>query len=174
MVASKKYTQDEQNVRAVIAAYEGPDKPTLEQVALHLGTSWANCQRIVQEHMTPERRKAEAALRYSRSKMGQQNPMTGLSGSQHHGYKGDVPDGHGYLQRKVGLKYVYVHRIVMAEALGMPLLPSWAVVHHIDEDKTNNDLNNLALVTKAGHRASHGRRSAFAKLPLWAQWVSGT
>jgi len=174
MSVSKGFVQDRNNVNEVLAAYLAPDKPTLQQVALRLGTTFHNVQHIVTQGLSKEALKAEQALRYSRSKMGPDNPMTDKSGSQHHGFKGDVPDGHGYLQRKVGRRYEYVHRIVMAEALGMTKLPEWVEVHHIDEDKTNNALDNLAVVTKKGHRYLHAKRSLFARSPLWAQWVSGT
>jgi len=98
--------------------------------------------------------------------------MLGKSGSLHHNHKGDVDDGHGYLQRKVRGRYVLVHRIVMAELLGLAELPSHIEVHHIDEDKTNNSPDNLAAVTGTGHRRLHGPRSRHAS--LWEAWVSGT
>ena len=40
--------------------------------------------------------------------------------------------------------YVLEHRLVMARNLGRPLSPH-ETVHHIDDDKTNNDLSNLQL-----------------------------
>lgn len=46
--------------------------------------------------------------------------------------------------------WILQHRKVMAEALNRPLL-RWEQVHHIDGDKTNNDLSNLEL-----RSGSHG------------------
>jgi hypothetical protein len=43
----------------------------------------------------------------------------------------------------------------MAEAIGMEILPEHWVVHHIDGDRKNNEIGNLAMVTKSGHQAIH-------------------
>lgn len=71
-------------------------------------------------------------------------------------YKGtDVVDGKGYViipkpiwysGRKNG-KYVYLHSVVMCESLGITEIPKGFCVHHIDGDKTNNDISNLCLLT---------------------------
>jgi hypothetical protein len=45
--------------------------------------------------------------------------------------------------------YVLEHRLVMAKSMGRPLRAA-EVVHHIDHNKTNNDLSNLQLF--ASHR----------------------
>lgn len=47
--------------------------------------------------------------------------------------------------------YVWEHRLVMAETLGRPLLPS-ETVHHIDGVKTHNDPSNLQL-----RHSNHGK-----------------
>lgn len=174
MSVSKAYTNDPKNVEAVLGLYLSDEKPVVREVAQRLGTTAHNVQYILRTSLDPERLRAEQALRYSRSKMGERNPMQGRSGSLHHNYVGVIPDGHGYLQVKVSGKYVLLHRKVMADALGVERLPDWLDVHHIDENKHNNDLDNLALVTRSGHRRLHARRSDFEKLPLWAQWESGT
>lgn len=49
-----------------------------------------------------------------------------------------------------------VHIVAMEERLGRTLLPD-ECVHHIDGIKTNNDLNNLALLTRSGHARLHRR-----------------
>jgi len=100
--------------------------------------------------------KALSAIRYSHSKEAEKNPMFGKIGEQHHNWVGLVDDGHGYLTCIKDGKRQFVHRVVMAEALGLAELPNTFDVHHIDENqKKNNDLDNLALVTKAGHKKIH-------------------
>lgn len=51
-------------------------------------------------------------------------------------------------------RYVYEHRFLMEKKLGR-LLISGEVVHHIDGDRLNNDLENLELHTRSEHTALH-------------------
>lgn len=48
----------------------------------------------------------------------------------------------------------FLHRVVWYLAHG-PLPPDWDV-HHLDHDKTNNDLANLHALSKADHARLHG------------------
>ena len=57
--------------------------------------------------------------------------------------------------------YVREHILVMEKALGRLITPS-EIIHHIDEDRTNNNIGNLMLFkTKAMHIAYHSRLKAF-------------
>lgn len=55
--------------------------------------------------------------------------------------------------------YAYEHRLVMEEYLGR-FLNYWETVHHINEIKVDNRLDNLFLCTHSEHSAIHkeGRR----------------
>lgn len=65
-------------------------------------------------------------------------------------------------------KYSYEHQVVMLEALKMDSLPKGWIVHHINEDKTDNRLDNLALMTQQGHTAHHqGNSHPLSKLTMW-------
>lgn len=74
-----------------------------------------------------------------------------------------IEDGNGYLMSvrpdwytgRVGKRYVYQHTIVMCEHLGITELPKGMVVHHIDYNKKNNDISNLALLTAGAHAKLH-------------------
>lgn len=46
--------------------------------------------------------------------------------------------------------WYYCHRLVVEAEWGR-ILPSWATVHHINEDKTDNSLQNLFVCTRAEH-----------------------
>lgn len=57
-------------------------------------------------------------------------------------------------------RYRLEHRVKMEDLIGRPLTSS-EVVHHIDGDRTNNDLRNLQLMTRGEHNREHG---TFARL----------
>jgi hypothetical protein len=50
--------------------------------------------------------------------------------------------------------YVYEHRAVLEKYLGRHVQP-WETVHHINEIKSDNRLNNLFLCTHSEHSALH-------------------
>lgn len=61
----------------------------------------------------------------------------------------------GYLEYTTGeLKGKSIHVQLMEDRIGRKLLPD-EVVHHIDRDRSNNDLNNLALMTRSAHGRLH-------------------
>jgi len=49
---------------------------------------------------------------------------------------------------------IEVHRLVMSEHLGRPL-KSDEIVHHIDGDKSNNDISNLEILSAKEHAIEH-------------------
>ena len=50
--------------------------------------------------------------------------------------------------------YILEHRLIMSEYIGRALLRN-EDVHHKDKNKTNNDINNLELMTKSEHAKYH-------------------
>lgn len=50
--------------------------------------------------------------------------------------------------------YKLEHRLIMEKHIGRPLMPHEAV-HHIDENKLNNNIKNLLLITKSEHAKIH-------------------
>lgn len=50
--------------------------------------------------------------------------------------------------------YVLAHRLVMEKHIGR-LLNDDEVVHHVDENRFNNDLSNLQLMTRREHTKLH-------------------
>jgi hypothetical protein len=181
MSVSKAFLRDEESCRKVVELYLSEAKPIVKEVAAALKTTEHNVQAALQKMLPKETLVAEQALRYSRSKDGDKNPMKGKKGSSHHNFKGDLtcdPDGYVLVLRPEWMtgrtgKHVYKHTVVMCELLNTPSIPEGMHVHHIDGDKTNNDPSNLALVTSAGHRRLHAR-SPLRRLSLWELHRSGT
>ncbi len=136
---------------------------TLQQIADECDVTWAQVQYYVARHYSKQFRKERKAKCYSNSKLGDKNPMKNKTGENHPNYIGDISDGKGYrIQLKPewytgrkGSKHVFVHTLVMCDELGLTELPAGFVVHHIDGDKTNNSLNNLALLTNGAHTRLH-------------------
>ena len=76
------------------------------------------------------------------------------------------PNGAGWLQ-STGYVYVWadhratgLHRLVMREILGRPLLRS-EHVHHLDGDRQNNRPEKLLLLSAAAHMLHHHRKRPF-------------
>ncbi len=98
---------------------------------------------------------------YAQSKLGAKNPYfnkpTPVARYE------PVGDGNGYLMilkpdwytGRSGSKYVFQHSVIMCEMLGITEIPRGFVVHHIDEDKTNNNINNLSMMTMSAHTKLH-------------------
>lgn len=53
--------------------------------------------------------------------------------------------------------YVYEHILVMSRHLNRPLMTG-EVVHHKDENRSNNALDNLELLDRSKHASLHARR----------------
>ena len=170
MSKSRSWVTNQENVDAVLTAYLADDRPTVQDLADRLGTHYHNVLHVVREGLSSEQYSFEKSLRKSRSKMGESNPMAGKYGQLHHNYVGEVVTGDGYLQIKVKGRYELVHRMVMADMLGLERIPKTLEVHHIDGVKTNNDPDNLAVVTTGGHRQLHAESSLLSRSPLWVQY----
>lgn len=63
--------------------------------------------------------------------------------------------------------YVYIHQLQAEKKIGRQLNDD-ECVHHIDENKYNNDLNNLMVFkTKADHTAFHGGAEIYLDGDVW-------
>lgn len=142
--------------------YEETDL-TLQQIADHLGTSYKKVWAYVKRNYTPEHRRQRKVGNYRRSKLGDKNPMHGKVGELHHRYVGVVGDSKGYLMclkpewytGRKGSKHVFLHHVVMCEALGITEIPRGYCVHHCDFNPHNNSIDNLLMMTVGEHSALH-------------------
>lgn len=85
-------------------------------------------------------------------------------------YKGGkIIDGYGYVKilspnhpNKDFRGYVKEHRLVMEQHLGRYLTRD-ELVHHRDENKQNNKIENLQLITRSKHQNHHNPRKGYKK-----------
>lgn len=73
------------------------------------------------------------------------------------------PQSEGYMEIKIGGKWVLKHRHVMEQKLGCPLRPG-EVVHHDNERRDDNDPKNLVLCESAGKHVARHHPDAIATL----------
>ncbi len=153
MSYSKKTVSDPFTVSRVIELYRTGDL-TMQDISDRLDVSMSNVHQIIKITLPAVERRDLKRQNYSESKLGAKNPALGR---QPGNYIGHCSDGHGYKTMVVDKKREFVHRIEMADAICIKVadLPSSLHVHHIDGNKTNNSLNNLALVTASGHATIH-------------------
>lgn len=63
----------------------------------------------------------------------------------------------GYVEIKTSDGFKRKHVYVMESAIGRNLFPN-EVVHHIDENKKNNAIENLQIMTHAEHTIHHNKK----------------
>lgn len=83
----------------------------------------------------------------------------------HHAWKGGVFKDNGYIRineylgngkRKMPLQ----HDLIMEEHIGRKLRPD-EIVHHKDRNRSNNELDNLQLMTRAEHSLYHAKEGHY-------------
>lgn len=98
--------------------------------------------------------------------VGDKNPNYGNRGPKNPMFKGGVRiNRSGYREvykpehpNAMEDGYVLEHRFIMSEHLGRPLTAD-EVVHHKDENKLNNDINNLEVMSRGEHSRLHNKDS---------------
>lgn len=132
---------------------------TYLQIADKAKLSIRTIHRIIHSTYLPERIGLRKQKTYSNSKLRAKNPRYGKRFVSLE----EVEDGYGYLLAvkpkwytgRVKSKHIFAHHLVMCQALGRTEIPKGWCVHHVDFNKKNNHINNLALMTVSAHAKLH-------------------
>jgi hypothetical protein len=139
----------------------------MAEVGTLTGQTHATVSAIVRETVPPDQLRILKVANYSKSKMGAKNPMFGVRKQ----VEAILRDGYRYLW--VGDNtYEAEHRRVVMDAFGIEIWPVGWEIHHIDSNKTNNSIDNLAVVTQRGHQLLHSQK--LQKLYAWERREFGT
>lgn len=103
-------------------------------------------------------------IRRSKRMQGEHNHQHGLKGELNSSWRGGRHiTSYGYIvvhnaegTHRGSDPYILEHRLVMERKLGRPLEPN-EHVHHKDEHKTNNEPDNLEVITLSEHNSLHLR-----------------
>ena len=161
---------DKDKVELICKLYRFTDMP-IDKICKEVKLENYVVQFVIKHNFSQEFKDKRKARLYSISKLGDKNPMKGVTGLNHPNFKGAVEDGRGYYMIKKpewytgrkGSEYVFYHSAVMCYHLGITEIPQGFCVHHIDGNPKNNDIHNLALISISGHTKWHSLQKNLCK-----------
>lgn len=165
MTASKSQLKDATFCAEAVRLYRTTHH-NIEEIAAMLQTTHHTVSLALQQEMPPAEFKRLKTANYSRSKMGENNPMLGVR------YAAARILRQGRAAVWNGKDYTHESRIMVAKSLGLTELPAHWEVHHIDGDKTNDTLDNFAITTHVGHQKMH--KQTLGRLYKWEKEMFGT
>lgn len=136
---------------------------TYTEVGQLYGVSAWKVSDLARQYLSDEVLKLRYSLVNKRAKMGDKNPMKGRTRLKHHnsklktvccGYETEwTPEwwqGHEPKPRRC-----YTHQRVWCEYNNVTYVPKNHVIHHKDENKLNNSIENLECLTRREHAQLH-------------------
>jgi hypothetical protein len=154
----------EDKVKAIVEMIRTTDKLSSEIATEFYCSAWL-VEELSRQNLDAEERRALWNRRAKRSKLGTNNPMSGKTGMKHHNavevsrcmgyrtvFKPDWWTGNAKDSR------IYEHVLVYCSNNNLTILPPKHVIHHIDGNIDNNQLENLQLLTISEHIKLHWRQ----------------
>lgn len=165
MSVNSKILKDPAACARIVEYFMSDKYPNVQQTAAATGVTHHTATAVLKRDLPPDVFEARKRANYSRSKRGRKNPMYGLRFDR-------INMRGGYKARWAGDRYLLEHRRIMMEALGLTSWPEHWQVHHINNDPTDNRLDNLCLATARGHAVLHSQK--LERLKLWEKEEFGT
>jgi len=118
---------------------------------------------IANKNLSKDLLKARYSRQCRNSKLGSKNPMYGKTGELHHNAVKGATRSVGYKQvfkpswwegNSNGGR-IYEHHYVWAKFYNQTSIPKGCVIHHIDHNVDNNNIENLQLLTISEHMKLH-------------------
>jgi len=170
----KRLQKTQQLTPQILEMFKSPQLLGLEDMARKLRVRYTHVQQIIAAHFTQEEITYREGLSRSKAKETHFSLSPDLM-EEIHKQAHYTPDGKGYLLMlkpfwvtgKVGSKHIYVHQVVMMENLQITCIPAGFVVHHVNGDRTDNRIGNLALLTNEAHLKQHQVTQTSSELTLW-------
>ena len=144
---------------------------TLQDIVKESKLQYWEMQNILNDNFTEEQQKSRKRKLCSLSSV-----------TKYSKYKGIIENGNGYLMclkpdwytGRIKSKYVFVHSVVMCEYLGITEIPKGFCVHHINGDKKDNDISNLALLSISAHSKLHSLENNLCKVQRLFKYEVGS
>ena len=92
-------------------------------------------------------------LKYCSRECSNKYKMKAFVGKNNPCWKGGYVGKNGYHYTRINGKYELTHRVVYEEEMGE--IPRGMFIHHKDENKLNNKVSNLELISPAAHASLH-------------------
>lgn len=158
----------------VIAAFHHPDMISLEDLARKLNVRFTTISEIWKKRFLPKEIEQRSSLCRSKA-IKVHMTLSKKALEEMHKMAHYTKDGHGYLLMlkpawftgRLDSKHIYVHQVVMAENLGISEIPEGFVIHHINGDRTDNQIENLSLLTNSAHLKQHQVVPLSNQLTMW-------
>ena len=154
---AEAYTNPEEGL-AFVNEYLSSERPYFKDLCQKYKVSLSKGRNYLKKYLTEEQRKEQHSLRVAQARF----VRNGATGKHSANYKGICLDSEGYASVHTTAideetSRARLNRKVFAEALGLDVhqLPMNMDVHHIDTNRLNNSLDNLALCTKQAHAELH-------------------